>query len=192
MRTPIFVISAMCLAACGGSAKKSSTQAPVTGAPTKDTPKPAAGDQAMAMLEPRSGSEISGMAMFKEVEGGVQIELEIKGAKPGKHGAHLHETGDCSAADAKSAGGHFNPDKMDHGAPEAMPHHGGDLGNIEVGADGTGKLMLEVKGLTVKAGEHSVVGRAVIVHADEDDLKSQPAGNAGARAACGVVKAGGM
>lgn len=145
------------------------------------------GSSAMAAIKPSSGSTVSGSAIFKEKNGGVEVTIEVKGAKPGLHGVHLHENGDCSAADAKSAGGHFNPDHTNHGAPTADPHHAGDLGNITIGANGAGKLKIFVKGLTVAAGDHSVVGRAVIVHADPDDLKSQPAGNAGARFGCGVV-----
>jgi len=145
-------------------------------------------DEAMAMLESRSGSTVTGTAKFKQKGDAVEATIEIKGAKPGLHGLHLHETGDCSAADAKSAGAHFNPDSKAHGAPTADPHHGGDLGNITVGNDGKGRLKITIKGLTIAPGPHSVVGRAVIFHADPDDLKSQPAGNAGARFACGVVK----
>lgn len=145
--------------------------------------------KAIAVLEARSQSTVSGTARFKEKKDVVEVEIVVKGAKPGLHGVHLHETGDCSAPDAKSAGGHFNPEKMAHGSPETMPHHAGDLGNIEVNAKGIGKLKLTLQGLTVAEGDHSVLGRAVVVHADPDDLKSQPAGNSGARIACGVIKA---
>jgi len=145
--------------------------------------------EAMAVIESRSGSTVAGTARFKQKGDGVEATIEIKGAKPGQHGLHLHETGDCSAPDAKSAGGHFNPDSKAHGAPDADPHHAGDLGNITIGNDGKGKLKMMVKGLTVDPWPHLVVGQAVVFHADPDDLKSQPAGNAGARFACGVVKA---
>jgi Cu-Zn family superoxide dismutase len=145
--------------------------------------------EAMAVLESKSGSTVTGTATFKQKGDGVEATIDIKGAKPGQHGLHLHETGDCSAPDAKSAGAHFNPDSKAHGAPDADPHHAGDLGNITIGSDGKGKLKITIKGLTVDPGPHSVVGRAVVFHADPDDLKSQPAGNAGARFACGVIKA---
>ena len=145
--------------------------------------------RATAALESRSGSKLTGEATFTENKYGVAIRVKIKGATAGPHGVHLHENGDCSAADAQSAGGHFNPDKTTHGAPTSDPHHSGDLGNITVGADGTGELRLTVKGVTVGPGEHSVIGRALVVHAGADDFKSQPAGNSGARFACGVVKA---
>jgi Cu-Zn family superoxide dismutase len=145
--------------------------------------------EAIATLESKSGSTVTGTAKFKQKGDGVEATIEIKGAKPGQHGLHLHQNGDCSAPDAASAGGHFNPDNKAHGAPDADPHHAGDLGNITIRNDGKGKLKITVKGLTVDPGPHSVVGRAVVFHADTDDLKSQPAGNAGARFACGVVKA---
>jgi Cu-Zn family superoxide dismutase len=144
--------------------------------------------EATAKLESKSGSSVTGTADFKEKNGSVEIVVELKGAKPGQHGVHLHDKGDCSAPDASSAGGHFNPDSKNHGAPNVDPHHAGDFGNMTVAANGTGKLRLTVKGLTVAPGPNSVVGHAIVIHADQDDLKSQPAGNAGARVACGVVQ----
>jgi len=143
--------------------------------------------KATATLESKSSSTVTGKATFTEKSGGVEISVEIKGAKPGNHGVHLHDKGDCSAPDASSAGGHFNPDGKAHGAPNMDPHHAGDFGNMVVGADGTGKLKLVAKGLTVAPGPNSVVGHALVIHADQDDLKTQPTGNSGARVACGVV-----
>lgn len=145
--------------------------------------------EATAKLESKSGSTVTGEADFKEKNGGVEIVVEIKGAKPGTHGVHLHDKGDCSAADASSAGGHFNPGSKTHGAPTTDPHHAGDFGNMTVGANGTGKLKLTVKGLTVAPGPNSVVGHALVIHADPDDLKTDPSGKSGPRVACGVVQA---
>jgi len=145
--------------------------------------------EATAKLESKSGSSVTGEAEFTEKKDGVEVSIQIKGAKPGTHGVHLHEKGDCSAADASSAGGHFNPDNKNHGAPTADPHHAGDFGNMTIAANGTGKLKIFAKGLTVAPGPNSVVGHAVVIHADADDYKSQPAGNSGARVACGVVQA---
>jgi len=145
--------------------------------------------EATAKLESRSGSSVTGEAEFTEKNGGVEVSIQVKGAKPGPHGAHLHDKGDCSAPDASSAGGHFNPDNKAHGAPTANPHHAGDFGNMTVAANGTGRLKIFVKGLTVAPGPNSVVGHAIVIHADADDYKSQPAGNSGARVACGVVQA---
>lgn len=145
--------------------------------------------KATARLESKSSSTVTGEADFTEKKGGVEISIEIKGAKPGQHGVHLHDKGDCSAPDASSAGGHFNPDNKAHGSPTVDPHHAGDFGNITVNKKGSGKLKLTVKGLTVAPGPNSVVGHALVIHADTDDLKTQPAGNSGARVACGVVQA---
>ena len=142
---------------------------------------------ASAAIEGRSGSTVEGFATFTEVGGGVKIVVNLKGATPGKHGVHLHETGDCSAADGKSAGGHFNPDGTKHGAPDSPEHHAGDFGNVVISADGTGTLELISKDLTLDDGTHSAVGKAIIVHAKEDDF-GQPTGNAGARIGCGEVR----
>ncbi len=143
---------------------------------------------AVATIEGASGSKISGQATFTQTDGAVKVEVSVKGFPPGLHGIHVHEKGECHPPDFMSSGGHFNPDNMPHGGPETPMHHAGDLGNIEVGADGTGKLVLTTKDLTVGEGTHSVVGRSIMIHEKEDDLKSQPAGNSGARIGCGVIK----
>jgi Cu-Zn family superoxide dismutase len=114
--------------------------------------------------------------------------VDIQKAPPGTHGLHLHEKGDCSAADATSAGGHFNPTSMPHAGPMDAQHHAGDLGNIEIKADGTGHLEIFSEMLTVSAGPNSVVGRSVVFHEKADDLKTQPTGNAGGRLGCGVIQ----
>ncbi len=132
----------------------------------------------------------AGSVVFTETEGGVEISAQVMyGAEghAGLHGFHLHEVGDCSAPDYTSAGGHFNPSAVDHGGPDAAVHHGGDFGNIMIGEDGSGSLELTSTMLGFD-GENTVVGRAMILHAGEDDLTSQPTGAAGARDACGVVK----
>ncbi len=154
--------------------------------------KPAAGKAASAVataaIEARSGSGLSGTATFTEKDGGVELVVDVTGAPPGPHAVHLHEKGDCSAPDATSAGGHFNPDGSPHGAPDAEHHHAGDFGNMTVGEDGKGHLAITTSRLTVKAGPTSVLGHAIIVHAAADDLTTQPTGNAGGRIGCGVVK----
>jgi Cu-Zn family superoxide dismutase len=144
--------------------------------------------QAKATIEPKSGSTVTGTATFTEVEGGVKVVVKIEKAPPGTHGLHIHEKGDCSAPDATSAGGHFNPTSMAHAGPMDKEHHAGDLGNIEIKADGTGTLEITSSMLTVKPGPNSVVGRAVVFHEKADDLKTQPTGNAGGRLGCGVVQ----
>lgn len=142
---------------------------------------------AVAQLESRSGSLCTGEALFAQEGDMLRIVLKIKGATPGDHGAHIHEKGDCSAADGSTAGGHFNPGAHDHGGHSQSPRHAGDLGNITVAADGTGVLDVRVKGLTLADTELSVLGRAILVHEKPDDLRTQPSGNSGARICCGVV-----
>jgi len=163
------------------------------------TPEPAATEEmdttesqplrAVARLEPTEGSTVSGVVTFEQLNGTVRIVADVSGLEPGVHGFHIHETGDCSAPDASSAGGHFNPQGYRHGAPGDDEHHAGDLGNIEAAEDGTAHLELEVDYITLASGETSVMGKAVIVHSDPDDFTTQPTGNAGSRLACGVIEA---
>jgi Cu-Zn family superoxide dismutase len=142
--------------------------------------------KAVAVLYPTKGSNVHGTVMFTKVENGVRVVANIEGLAPGEHGFHVHEFGDCSAVDATSAGGHFNPAHEQHGAPDAKQRHVGDLGNIT--ADANGKASYDrVDTEAALEGSHSVIGYAVIVHEKADDLKSQPTGNAGGRVACGVI-----
>lgn len=151
-------------------------------------PEPAPEIRAMADLQSASGSNITGTATFSaQPNGSVQVVARVEGAEPGMHGFHIHETGDCSAADFSSAGDHFNPTGMPHGGPTDADHHAGDLGNIEIGADGTGSLDLSSDMLSLANGADSIIGKAVILHSGEDDLESQPSGDAGDRLACGVI-----
>lgn len=139
-------------------------------------------------IEAKSGSKLKGKAVLTETEGGVHVLLTLEGVDAGDHGAHVHEKGDCSAADGASAGGHFNPQSHDHGLPGAEKRHLGDLGNIVVGKDGKGSLDITAPGANLKDGDAaSFVGRAIIVHAKKDD-GGQPTGNAGGRIGCGVIK----
>ncbi|HEX8820385.1 MAG TPA: superoxide dismutase family protein [Archangium sp.] len=143
--------------------------------------------QATTRLESRSGSSTTGTATFQEDGDQVTLMLEVSGATPGKHGAHIHQNGDCSAADASSAGAHWNPTTKTHGSPDAN-HHLGDLGNIEIGQDGKGTLTLSKKEWKLGDGSsEDVVGKAIVIHAGEDDLVTDPAGNSGSRVACGVI-----
>jgi superoxide dismutase, Cu-Zn family len=157
-------------------------------ASNRDHSSHADGPRASARIEARSGSTVTGSATFTETEGGVLVEIEIRNATPGWHAVHVHETGDCSAADASSAGGHFNPVSKSHGSPHAPDHHAGDLGNLWVDEKGVGRHVLLMPDLRVSDGPSSVRGRAIIVHADIDDLVTQPTGNAGGRIGCGVIQ----
>jgi Cu-Zn family superoxide dismutase len=133
-------------------------------------------------------SKVKGTIAFKEVPGGVELTANLEGLNAGKqHAWHIHEKGDCSAPDATSAGAHFNPGKHDHGGPDSEKHHAGDFGNVTADKAGKATLTVVMKGVTIADGETSIVGKAFIVHAKADDLKSQPAGNAGDRIACGVI-----
>ena len=145
--------------------------------------------KAVCVLNPTQGNTVSGTIIFTKTEGGVKIVADMQGLSKGKHGIHIHESGDCTAPDGASAGGHFNPMAKSHGAPMDAMRHAGDMGNIE--ADDSGKAHLEYIDNTISLdGEGSIIGRSVIVHKNEDDLKTQPTGNAGPRVACGVIGIG--
>ncbi len=209
----LVVCSALVFAfACGGS-KPEAEPPPAPSAPMQETPpalSPDAGARSMpppapassaepvpaaatpkmlvADFAPKSGSKLTGKVTATEEPAGVKLVIEIAGATPGEHGAHVHETPDCSAPDAKSAGSHYNPDKHDHGLPDAKARHLGDLGNISVGKDGKGKLEIVIPDANLRANDpHSFVGRSVIVHEKKDD-GGQPVGNAGGRIGCAVIK----
>jgi Cu-Zn family superoxide dismutase len=151
------------------------------------TEKPSAPLKAIAVLHPTEGNKVSGTVTFIEVADGVQVQAEITGLSPAKHGFHVHEFGDCSAADASSAGAHFNPTDQPHGAPDAAARHVGDMGNVEANASGAAKLDYVDHNMSLTNDQRSIIGRSVIVHVKADDLKSQPAGDSGARVACGVI-----
>ncbi len=142
--------------------------------------------KAIAVLHPTKGNSVAGIVRFELVDKGVRVVADVTGLTPGKHGFHIHEYGDCSSDDGSSAGGHFNPAGMPHSMPSSDKRHVGDLGNIV--ADSTGKAHLEyVDSMLSFGGTNSIIGRGVVVHEKEDDLKTQPTGNAGARLAYGVV-----
>jgi Cu-Zn family superoxide dismutase len=132
------------------------------------------------------GSKVSGKVTFAQQRDGIEVHIDLKGLEPGKHGFHIHETGDCSTPDFKSAGDHFNPEHAAHGDRGDSARHVGDLGNLTADSQGNVDVTFVDDQIALK-GEHSIVGRAVIVHAQPDDLLSQPSGNAGAREACGVI-----
>ena len=148
---------------------------------------------ARAVLRDPDGREV-GSVSFTAQETGVLVQAEVRGVRPpGPHGLHIHEVGECSAPDFTSAGGHFDPAGMPHGCPPDVQRHAGDLGNIGVGADGSGSLELISDLFTVEGGDElGIVGRAVILHEDEDDCTTQPTCAAGARQACGVIALWGL
>ena len=147
--------------------------------------------RATGYINPKSGSEVYGSAIFITEGSQITLQVSIEGAPPGEHACHIHEIGDCSSDDGKSAGGHWNPTAMDHGKWGDEPFHLGDIGNILVGEDGKGALMLTTdRWATGGGGDNDVLGKAVIIHAGTDDFTSQPTGGAGGRIGCGVIRAG--
>jgi Cu-Zn family superoxide dismutase len=170
----LLLVAVVAMAGGGNSAKPSQTQ-------------PMPSGKVGAGIEGRSGSSLTGTAEFMMHGDQMMVTVSVKGAPPGVHAVHIHEKGDCSAPDASSAGGHFNPGGHQHGAPDAKEHHAGDLGNMTVGADGTGSIMVHTGELSLE-GPNSVIGRAIVVHEKSDDFVTQPSGNAGGRIGCGVIK----
>jgi Cu-Zn family superoxide dismutase len=142
---------------------------------------------ARVVIRPASGSSVSGQLVFVQTGSIVRIRGELSGHSPGPKGIHIHEKGDCSARDASSAGGHFNPHRLRHGA-SPVGSHAGDLGNVVFDAAGRATVDMRVRGISVsRSAIDGIIGRAVVVHAQPDDLKTDPTGNAGGRVACGVI-----
>lgn len=163
---PTFVVAAA-LAACA---------TPGADAPT-----------ASAKLEARSGSHVTGTVRFVQKADQLVATVEVSGLNPGQeHGFHIHDKGDCSAADGMSAGGHFNPTSKPHG-PQHADHHSGDMPALKADAYGVARGSFTLHHATLTDGPTQIVGRSVIVHKDPDDYKTQPTGNSGARWACGVI-----
>lgn len=197
-----FVIGSVALAlvACGGSNQNTPPETPAatsnTALPSADASTPAdaaalpgAGAKTVEVtIQPKSNSSISGKATLTEVPDGVKVQLALANVPPGDHGAHVHEKGDCSAADGSSAGGHFNPAGNPHALPTTNPRHLGDLGNITVDANGKGTLEIVAQGANLKPNDpNSFLGRSIIIHEKKDD-GGQPTGNAGGRIGCGEIK----
>ncbi len=149
----------------------------------------AAGGAAIAALKTADGKD-AGSATVTEADGALHVTLAAAGLPAGTHAVHIHTTGKCDAPTFETAGGHWNPTDTHHGInnPQSPKPHLGDLPNMEVGADGNGTLDFDVVGATL-AGLLDTDGAALVVHADADDLKSDPSGNAGGRIACGVITA---
>ena len=139
------------------------------------------------MTGTQEGSGIKGTIKFTATATGVKVEADFQGVPPGKHGFHIHENGNCGNG-GKDAGGHYNPMAVAHGflPKDGMEHaHMGDMGNVEIDANGTGHLELDLSGISI-SGENGIAGRAVILHEKEDDF-GQPTGNAGGRIGCGII-----
>lgn len=184
----VVMLGVLVVAGCASKEETVIEQEPVVEAPAAVEPM-----IATAQMAARGDLGITGSVSFTQAQPDAPtvIAAHFEGVTPGSHGIHVHETGDCSAEDFTSAGGHFNPMDVPHAGPGDMERHAGDLGNIECEENGTCHLELESDLLTVEEGPGSVVGRAVILHEKMDDLVSQPTGAAGSRLACGVVEIAG-
>ena len=148
-----------------------------------------AGPTAVATLEPTRGNETRGTVTFTQRGDRVHVSARISGLRPNaEHGFHVHEKGDCSSGDGMSAGGHYNPHGRPHGRAGMGPRHAGDMPNLRSDASGNAVATFDLEGVSVGSGSADVVGKGLIVHRDPDDYRSQPAGNAGPRLACAVIR----
>ncbi len=164
------VLIAVCAVAAGCAAMK---PAPMT---------------ATAELRNAQGQPV-GTATLTDVGGGVRVIVEARNLPPGDKGVHIHEVGRCEPP-FTTAGGHFNPGKRQHGLQNPAGPHAGDLPNITIGTDGTGRLETVTDRVTLGGGATSLFdadGSAIVIHAAPDDHRTDPAGNSGARIACGVI-----
>lgn len=143
---------------------------------------------ASATLEAAPGVTLSGKAEFTSGPEGVRARVKVQDATPGKHGIHVHQKGDCSDIPGKSMGEHFAPDVKEHGLLDSPMRHLGDLGNIEVAADGTGAVDVLVPNATLDNGTHSYVGKALVIH-EKEDVGTGPSGESGTPIACAVIRA---
>lgn len=166
------------ISGCG----KSTTQLPVSGGSAEVIKVP---------IINTDGNEI-GEADFTEGVEGVMIAIKAEGLPPGKHGLHIHEKGECTPPLFETAGSHFNPTDKEHGFNNLKGFHAGDLPNVEVGQDGQLNASVTTAELTLKLGQENSIldddGSALVIHAKEDDYKTDPSGNSGDRIACGVIK----
>ena len=175
LRLPLVAAATLMMAACAST-------------PASDAPAPAS---ASATLSARSGSSAAGVLQVMPMGDGVHVTGTVSGLTPNStHAFHIHEKGDCSADDASSAGGHFNPTSQPHGnAQGGGAHHLGDQANLQADAGGSAQVNAHFSGVSLGTGTNTdVMGKAIVVHSDADDYTSQPAGNAGKRIACGVIR----
>lgn len=143
-------------------------------------------------LNAKSDSNTSGNVVFKEEDGSVTMTAIISGLTAGEHAIHIHQTADCTSADGKSAGGHWNPTGKPHGKwGNATGYHKGDIGNFTADENGNGTISMTTNEWCIGCGDTTkdILGKAIIVHAGSDDFTSQPSGAAGARVSCaGIIE----
>jgi Cu-Zn family superoxide dismutase len=183
---PLFAAT-LALAACSERAARETP--PVTTAPPVEAPTTGAAPHSAVQLSPTEGNTATGMLAVTADGTGVRISGSLQGLKPdAEFGFHIHEVGDCSAPDASSAGGHFNPTHAEHGNPQGDVHHAGDMLNASSNADGVAEVDAHADGVTLRTGAaNDVYGKAVVLHEKPDDYATQPSGDSGARIACGVI-----
>ncbi|HCT85314.1 MAG TPA: superoxide dismutase family protein [Candidatus Margulisbacteria bacterium] len=140
---------------------------------------------AAAFINPANKSKVTGLLSFRQTDNGVRISGTITGLTPGVHGIHIHEYGTCNA-DASAAGGHFNPNKSQHGSPTSKSRHAGDLGNITANQKGVASVNIIGKHISL-GGNNNVIGRAIVIHERADDYITQPSGNSGKPIGCGTI-----
>jgi Cu-Zn family superoxide dismutase len=163
----------------------------VAGALAGCTADPHSGAKATAQLQPTKGNQARGTVTFTQRGNRVLVDVSVSGIPPNREvGFHIHDKGDCSSGDGMSAAGHFNPLGKPHAHFTTTERHAGDLPALRADASGNARLIVEMDVITVTDGPTSIIGRGLIVHADPDDYKTQPTGNAGARIACGVIQRG--
>lgn len=190
--TAFLVLALTLVIGCRREEEEPQTETPATdttgAAPA--TPAAAAQSATVSLESATADSDFAGTVEITEDGAGVRLVADIAGVdKDGKHGIHLHENGQCEHGEGDkhfaSAGGHFNPAGVEHACPPTDPRHAGDFGNIEI-TGGKGHLELSVSNLSFA----DATGKAIILHAGEDDCKTQPTGDSGDRLACGVVSGG--
>jgi Cu-Zn family superoxide dismutase len=178
----------LALAACGRQSTPPADQAQAPApAPAETEPPPAS---ATVQLAPTQGNSATGtLTLTAEGTDVVRLTGSLQGLPPNaEFGFHIHENGDCSAPDASSAGGHFNPANAEHGDPAGPTHHAGDMLNVKSDAQGMGTVDATASGVTLASAQpNDVLGKAVVLHAKPDDYKTQPSGASGDRIACGVI-----
>lgn len=187
-----FFILFLLLSACGNTNDEAENDGGAESGNETDTL-----EQENSLVEPidvtlkNSDGDNVGTAELEQVDEGVKVTLDATHLPPGTHAIHFHETGSCEAPDFKSAGDHFNPTEAEHGLENSKGPHAGDLPNIEVDEDGSVKDEIIADMVTLERGEDNSLldedGTALVIHADEDDNKSQPAGDAGDRIVCGEI-----
>ncbi|RJP81045.1 MAG: superoxide dismutase family protein [Candidatus Zixiibacteriota bacterium] len=188
-RTSILVMGVAILMLAGGAGCRQQQQQDAEDESLMGTrPASPTGDvtMAVAVMHRVEGAIPMGTVTFSERGDSMRVLVHLTGVPPGDHGFHVHEFGDCSDPLNNSMGGHFNPEGVDHGAPATEPHHTGDMGNLSVGPDSMAHADFFVDKMTFE-DDHSILGRAVVLHTGTDDFVSQPSGNSGPPLACGVI-----